>query len=432
MTGTNPSYAACLNEFYALQKFGIKFGLSSTSALLDRLENPEQGQHFVHIAGTNGKGSVASFLAQILRSAGLNVGLYTSPHLVRFTERFQINGREIPQDQAADLMHTVMEVFDPREPPTFFEAVTVMALLYFARRNTDIVIMETGMGGRLDATNVIHPLVSVITSISMEHQEYLGSSLLQVAREKAGIIKPSVPVLTAASQPKVLECIQETCRAQDAPFYRLGRDFRARMRDSRLFYHGLHAELKAVPLGLSGRHQARNAALALAASEILEDKGFLVSDVSRRTGVSQTVWPGRMHLMDGRPRIMLDGAHNPAAIAALAASLRENPNYRRLILVIGIMADKAAKPILRSILPLAGQVIFTRPVYPRAMDPFQLRDQAERLPSRNTVIPSLPKALDTARAAAGDQDLILVTGSLFTVGEALSYLDPAAWAPDPA
>ena len=431
MTGTGYDYTACLRRFFALQKFGIKFGLSSTSALLERLNHPELGQSFVHIAGTNGKGSVASFLASILQDAGFKVGLYTSPHLVRFTERFQINGREIRQARAAELMHCVEQAFDPREPPTFFEAVTALGLLYFAQEKTDLVILETGMGGRLDATNVITPLLSIITSISMEHQEYLGRTLRQVAQEKAGIIKPGVCVLTGAKQAPVVELIRDTCRERNAPLYRLGQDFQARMRNSRLFYHGLHTSIQGLNLGLPGRHQGRNAALALAASEVLETKGFAVSEQARRQGIGRTVWPGRMHLLSDCPRIMLDGAHNPAAVKALARSLQESPSYDRLILVIGIMADKAAKPILRAILPLADEVLFTRPVYDRAMDPGHLKDQADTLPLRHEVVHSLSRAIDKAKAAAREQDLILITGSLFLVGEALSILDPISWAPDP-
>lgn len=431
MTTYDPEYASCLQDLYDLQKFGIKFGLSSTTALLDRLGHPEQSQKFVHIAGTNGKGSVASFLAAILQAAGYRVGLYTSPHLVRFTERFQINSQEMSPQQAVDIMRTVKSAFDPKEPPTFFEAVTAMGLVYFARHKTDITIMETGMGGRLDATNVITPLLSIITSISMEHQEYLGTTLLQVAAEKAGIIKPGVPVLVGVNQPKVIDLIETTCRSRQASLYRLGRDVRARVFSDRLSYHGLHTTLKDVHFSLPGRHQGRNAALALAASEILEGYAFPVSDQNRRTGVAQACWPGRMHLVSVQPRVMLDGAHNPAAIQALARSLRGNPTFKRLILVIGIMADKAARPILRAILPLADQVIFTRPQYCRAMDPGLLRDQADTLPGKYEVIASLPQALKRAMADAGPDDLILITGSLFTVGEALSCLDPVSWAPDP-
>ncbi|MDZ7761888.1 MAG: folylpolyglutamate synthase/dihydrofolate synthase family protein [Desulfovermiculus sp.] len=431
MTPLDSEYASCLQELYSLQKFGIKFGLSSTSALLERLKHPEDGQSFVHIAGTNGKGSVASFLASILHSAGLKVGLYTSPHLVRFTERFQVNAQEMGRDQAVDLIRTVTSAFDPQEPPTFFEAVTAMGLVHFARQKTDISILETGMGGRLDATNVITPLISIITSISMEHQEYLGSTLLEVAREKAGIIKPGVPVLTGVSQPKVKDLIASRCREQQAPLYRLGQEIKARVTPNRLSYRGMHTDLKDLDLGLPGRHQGRNAALALAASELLANMGFWVHDTARRTGIAQTVWPGRMHLLSTQPRIMLDGAHNPAALKALAQSLQKDQSFQRIILIIGIMADKAAKPMLRAILPLADQIIFTRPVYERAMDPSRLRDQAQNLSHRHQIIDSLPQALETAKATAGPDDLILVTGSLFTVGEALSHLDPINWPPDP-
>jgi len=424
MNRISSAYSRELDFFYSLQKFGIKFGLSKTSNLLAALGNPHLNLRAVHIAGTNGKGSVAAFLSSIMTRAGLRVGLYTSPHLVRFTERFQINGREIRPERAAELMGRVRGVMSEQEPPTFFEAVTAMALDYFAREEVDLAILETGMGGRLDATNVVAPLLSVITNISMEHREFLGSTLLDMAFEKAGIIKPRTPMLTGATQAKVLKHFQERCRELEAPYFRLGKDFTYRTSSGGLHFTGRNMRLANLQIGLPGRHQGRNAALALAATEILQPHLPALPDEILRQGLKQAVWPGRMHLISENPRIILDGAHNPAAIRALARSLPRDIAYNRLILVLGIMADKDARHILGNILPIADRAIFTRPVYERAMDPQVLCGHASAWDLPKQVEPTLEQALEAARNMARGDDLIVVCGSLFTVGEALTILDP--------
>lgn len=432
MNPVSSEYSRELDYLYGLQKFGIKFGLSKTTNLLASLNDPHLNQDYIHIAGTNGKGSVASFLSSIMTRAGFRVGLYTSPHLVRFTERFKINGREISQARAAELMHRIRGVMSAQEPPTFFEAVTAMALLYFAQEKTDLVILETGMGGRLDATNVVTPLLSIITNISMEHREYLGSTLLDMAYEKAGIIKPRVPLVTAATQPKVLNFFQDRCKELEAPFFRLGKDFTCRNTARGLHYRGPELHLTNVSIGLPGRHQGRNAATALAAAELLKPRFPNLSEGVLRQGLAEAVWPGRMHLISDSPRIILDGAHNPAAIKALARSLPRDLAYQRLILVLGIMADKDARHILGNILPVADEAIFTRPVYDRAMDPHVLFAHAAAWDLPKQVVPDLEQALATAKGMARDKDLVVVCGSLFTVGEALSILDPVSYPPENA
>ncbi|MCP4682960.1 MAG: bifunctional folylpolyglutamate synthase/dihydrofolate synthase, partial [Desulfobacterales bacterium] len=267
-------YQEAIEYLYGLQKFGIKFGLSKTSNLLSALGNPHKGKKYVHIAGTNGKGSVSAFIASILKETGLRVGIYSSPHLVRFTERFRINDEEIPQGKAADLINELKASFAQEEPPAFFEATTAMALAYFARENTDIAIMEVGMGGRLDATNVITPLVSVITNISMEHRFFLGSRLLDIAGEKGGIIKESVDLITGATQPSVINLFESLAENKKAPSWRLGKDIRYRTSRSGFHYYGQKRRIKGLNMGPKGSFQVRNAALALATIERLEAKGF--------------------------------------------------------------------------------------------------------------------------------------------------------------
>ena len=423
-------YQGELEYLYSLQKFGIKFGLSATAELLQRLGNPQFGRRCVHIAGTNGKGSVAGFLASILQQAGYTVGLYTSPHLVRFRERFQINFREIDREQVLRLARKVRRVIREQEPPTFFEAVTAMALVYFAESDTDLDIIETGMGGRLDATNLVQPLLTVITNISLEHQAYLGTSLGAITREKAGIIKPGIPVVSGVSQAKARHILQSVAAEEEAPLFLAGRDFRSRKTKTGLHYFGLRRHLNRLRLGLPGPHQAHNASLALAGMELLADQGISTDAESRRRGLEQARWPGRMHLLPGPPRILLDGAHNAAAVKSLAKALQQECTFSRLLLVIGIMEDKDAHTMLGSLLPLADRAIFTRPVYERAMDPVYLQALSSAWATPGDVIQPLGPALETARQWAGANDLIVVTGSLFTVGDALSYLDPVRYAPD--
>jgi dihydrofolate synthase/folylpolyglutamate synthase len=373
---------------------------------------------------------VGAFLSTVLKEAGYRVGFYTSPHLVRFTERFKINNEEIRRDEAAELIRELRQTIVRQEPPTFFEATTAMALKYFAQKHTDIAVMETGMGGRLDATNVITPLVSVITNISLEHQIFLGKRLLAIAREKAGIIKNGIDVVTGVTQPAVIDFMRSTCMEKRAPMWRLGRDFRYRWSQRGFHYSGMDHRIGRLQLGIGGRIQGRNAALAMAALEILRGKGFAVSSRAVREGLNKAVWPGRMHVLSTRPILLLDGAHNPAAIRTLAAAIKKEWRYKRLILVLGIMEDKDIGAMVRGIVPLAHYTLYTRPVYPRAAEPDRLMAEAAHLNGKGEVEPSLMGALQKARAMADPEDMIVVCGSLFTVGEALSHLDPKRFRPD--
>jgi dihydrofolate synthase/folylpolyglutamate synthase len=424
------SYEEAVEYLYSLQKYGIKFGLSKTSNLLKAFGNPHRGQRYVHIAGTNGKGSVAAMVEAILRTSGLKVGFYSSPHLVRFTERFRINGEEIPSETAAGLVEELKGVIDPAHPPTFFEVTTAMGLIYFARERVDIAVMEVGMGGRLDATNVIRPDVSVITSISLDHQAYLGNSLEEIAGEKAGIIKRGIDLVTAATQPRVLELFRRTCRERKAPFWRLGQDIRYRATGNKINYYGLKRRVKDLELGLAGTYQHRNAALALGVIELLEARGLPVSEEHIRNGLKSAHWPGRLQVVSRDPLLILDGAHNPGAIRALTGAVRGGFRYKRLILVLGVMADKDVKGVLRGIVPVADYVVFTRPEYYRAAGPETLMQAASPLKKPGEIQPTLAKALGRAKGMANRDDLILVTGSLFTVGETMALLDPETYKPD--
>jgi len=406
---------------FDLQKFGIKFGLSSTLRLLKRLGLNYQRGRYLHIAGTNGKGSVAAMLSAILARAGYPVGLFTSPHLVEFQERYRLRDEEVSEAGLLALINEVRAAVDETEPPTFFEFAAVMAFLYFLRNGADPIILETGMGGRLDATNIVHPLVSVITNISMDHQDYLGDSLLAIAGEKAGIIKPGAPLVTSARQKQVVRLLQSRCQELGAPLYLGGVDFRTRGLKGRFDYQGLELRLDRLSLSLTGRHQYRNAALALAVVELLRRDGFSISEEAIRGGLKMTRWPGRLEQVAQDPRVLLDGAHNPAAARALAQTLKQTHLNGRLIMVLGIMADKDLKTILARLLPLAQVVIFTQPRYFRAATPQDLAARAQPYNLETLTVPRVAEAVRRAQSLAGPQDKIVVTGSLYTVGEAKEY-----------
>ncbi|MFZ2445345.1 MAG: folylpolyglutamate synthase/dihydrofolate synthase family protein [Syntrophobacteraceae bacterium] len=413
------TYRESLDYLYGLQKNGIKFGLNCTENILARVGNPHRKLRFIHIAGTNGKGSTAAMLANILQGLGLKTGLYTSPHLVRFTERFRMDGREVSAERILDVFAKVRSIIDNSQPPTFFEVTTAMAFLYFAEEEADWVIAETGLGGRLDATNVIHPEVCVITNIGFDHQEYLGATLATIAREKAGIIKDGVPLVTGALQPVVQGILKTTCMHRKAPLYRFKSDFRVRRNSDGSFqYSGIGRQWPALRLNLIGAHQRGNAALAIAAAEVLETKGLVSLDqavVERALG--EVSWPARLEVLDTNPTVVLDGAHNAQGAESLRDSLKQCFEYERLHLVLGIMADKDIRGILRRLLPLAQTAIFTQPRYVRAANPEELRRMARPYIQRHYVIPDPASAIAQARQLAGPRDLICIAGSLYFAGE---------------
>lgn len=419
------SYKESVSWVYSLQKFGIKFGLSKTSNLLNTFGDPHLSQRYIHIAGTNGKGSVGAMLESILMKSGLKVGFYSSPHLVSFTERFRINREFIKTDHAASLIDELKGVISKEEPPTFFELTTAMALIYFFRQDVDISVIEVGMGGRLDATNVIRPMVSIITNIGLEHQEFLGDNIIDIAKEKGGIIKEGIDLVTGVNQPYVVRLFESMCKEKGSPFWRVGHNALYRRLPSGLLgYYGLRDRYTNLDLGLKGRFQYRNAALALLTLEILKRKGFNISDEVIRLGLNDLSWPGRLEKVSSNPAIILDGAHNPSAMKSLARSIGRDFDFEKLILVLGIMEDKDIKNILKEILPLASRVIYTRPTYYRAANPQNLMGLAREFGKDGEVHFPLSIAIDRARDMCDKKDLILITGSLFTVGEAKSCLDP--------
>ena len=416
------SYEELLGWAYGLQKFGIKFGLSSTARLLKKLGNPHRSLKFAHIGGTNGKGSVAAVLSAALKNSGFRVGLYTSPHLVRFEERFKINDQIISQDRVKDLMMRVREAVDPAEPPTFFEFTTAMALTLFAEEHLDFAIVEVGMGGRLDATNLVEPCLTVLTNVSLEHQDYLGDTLLQIAEEKAGIIKKHTPLVSAARQSDVIDLFSKRCLELDSPFYLSGRDFQIEHNDRGLRYEGLGRILDGFENGLKGNHQEVNTGLALCSLEVLQDFGYSWDERAITNAIKAPHWPGRFQHVADDPITILDGAHNPQAAEALMQTVKSAFSGSRVVMVLGIMSDKDIPTLVATFLSGADEAILSRPSYIRAADPGLLVQSIHDSPVPFEVCVPLSLAIERAREKAGRDGVVIITGSLFTVGEAMEIL----------
>ena len=415
-------YSETLDYLYGLEKFGMVLGLDNVRWILSLIENPQDAIKTVHVAGTNGKGSVAAMLSQILRAGGYVTGAYTSPHLVSFTERITINGEPITEAEVVDLARFIKERIDETDPArsyTFFDFTTALAFLHFRRKGVDIAIVEVGLGGRLDSTNVINPLVSVITNVDYDHQEYLGDTIEQIAGEKAGVIKEGVPVVTGA-EGKALGVIKAA--AANTVLYAMGEAFTYKKKGEQLmWYRGVHRTYDELSLALRGDHQLFNAALALCAAELLGEKGFNLNEYMVRKGLSSAVWPGRLEVIKktGKPLILIDGAHNPQGIGSLASYLRGHFLNRKKILVFGVMKDKDFVEMLKTLLPLVDRTILTRPETSRAALP---ADVAAYAPGA-LVTATVAEAVEAAFKVAQERDLIIVTGSFYTVGEAKKLLD---------
>jgi len=394
----------------------MHFGLKVITELLSRMGNPQNSFKTILIAGTNGKGSTAAMTSAILSSAGYKVGLYTSPHLVDVRERIVINGKKISRKE---FNRTIAYAKDKiQQPVTYFEILTAAAFVYFQNQKVDIAVLEVGLGGRLDATNVCKPLVSVITNIALEHTLYLGDTLESIAREKAGIIKQNGICLTAAGQKKVLEILENICLRRRAKIYCLGRDIKIKKQKDGFFtYQGFNRNLKNLTIPLQGDHQLSNAALALAAVELCEKKGFRIDDAAIYSGLKNTHWEARLEVLQNDHIFLLDGAHNPAGINALCRSLKKDFSYRRLILIFGSLADKDYRRMLRKIVPLAKIIILTQLKTKRAVSVNDIMETVKKMGYPAIVTENVKQAIERAQAVAKKQDLICATGSFYLAGE---------------
>jgi len=421
------NYTQAVAFLYGLGESRVKLRLEHTRELLSMLGNPESKLRFVHVAGTNGKGSVCAMVSSVLRSEGYRTGLFISPHLNRFEERISVDGAFIGEDEVVALVKRIKplveEMIDSGMGPTFFEVVTAMALSYFAEKKADIVVLEVGLGGRLDATNVVEPIVSVITNVALDHQRLLGNSIEEIAGEKAGIVKRG-GILVTGAEGNSLEIIKRECAKNNSELILIGEDIKYEKVNSsngvqRFRLNGIcdYGELR---IPLLGEHQIFNAAIAVGAIEALKKRGVHVDERSGRRGLEEVKWPGRLEVIRRKPLVVLDGAHNPAGMRALKKCM-EGFDYGRLILVIGISKGKDIPGIVGEISQIADAVIVTRfegnSAEPEIITK-EFRDNGRDVVLKNKI----PIAINYALDSAGKDDLVLVTGSLFTVGEARRFL----------
>jgi dihydrofolate synthase/folylpolyglutamate synthase len=420
------SHQETLAYLYGLERFGMVFGLENISRLLQVLGDPHHDLRVIHIGGTNGKGSVSAMMASVLQEDGYRIGLYTSPHLVSFTERIQINGTEIAWDEVVrltDLLRGRVEAEGIPQQFTFFDFTTALALHYFAHQEVDVSILEVGLGGRLDSTNVVRPLITVITNVERDHYQILGERIEDIAREKAGIVKQGIPLISGASQPEVINILEDVCSKHEAPMRLKGRDFRGEQLTGRpLDFHGCRWHLKGIQLGITGSFQIENATVAVGALEALGERGYGVEKESIYRGLATVRWPGRLELVQKSPQILLDGAHNHAAARSLRKALQEDFDYRHLYMIMGIMEDKEVSAILSELAPLTNTLIASSPHNPRAMSAPQIAEIAQNYCNEVKVIADIGEGVDYVKKVAQKDDCVVVTGSLFTVGEARNHL----------
>ncbi len=416
------------------QASAAKFDLENIGTLALRLGHPERAYACAHIAGTNGKGSTAAMLESILRAAGFRTGLYTSPHLERINERIRVAGEEISDEAFAqsfsrlhELIEELLAVGRLRAHPTYFECLSAMAFEHFARARVEFAVFETGLGGRLDATNIISPVVTVLTPIDFDHENFLGHSLAEIADEKAGILKPNVPVVTAAQRPEAFAVVGERAAKLGCPIIETDSAYRIAGQSwedgcARAVVSETASDWQIdLRLNLRGRFQLYNAVSAVAASHLLRSRGYSIPDDAISRGIATTHWPGRLELLQDCPAIYLDGAHNPAAARELAAFWDEQFAGRRIILVFGAMRDKAVDEIAGLLFPRAAAVIFTEPRSPRAISAAQLAHVVGHHAPHHEVVADAEEAVERALELTEPGDAVFITGSLYLVGALRHY-----------
>ncbi len=399
-------------------------GLNTIKTILKSLGNPHKTYKCIHVAGTNGKGSIASSLSSILVASGYKVGLFTSPHLVRFNERISVDNQPVSDASVIRSYKAVKQADYGKREPTFFEYSTAMALYEFGRQKVDWAVVETGMGGRLDATNAVTPAVAIISNISLEHQFYLGNTIAEITGEKGGIIKKQIPVVTGVKQKQAISVLEKIAQEKQAPLYRYRKDFRVRRQQHKKFnYYGIDHTWRQMTTGLLGNYQVDNTALILAACEILMKRGAKISLQTIRDGLEQNRWPGRLDVVSEKPLVILDGAHNLIAAKNLARFLSDNLSDRKLTIVTGILDDKPYETILNALLPGCTRAVLTRPKIDRAYAPETLLPAAKKIVKDTIVIPDVGDAVKHAVETSAPEDTICIAGSLYVVGEAKEFLE---------
>lgn len=432
------TYQEYINWLYGLQRFGIKLGLEKISLLLEDIDNPHRRYPVIHIAGTNGKGSVASMIAAVLQVHGLKTGLYTSPHLIRFTERIKVDGEEIPEEEVVRYSEQIQSKVDSLRA-TFFEATTAIAMQYFADKDVDVAVLETGLGGRFDATNVVTPVLSVITSVGLEHQKYLGRTLARIAYEKGGIIKERIPVVSGVQSARAVEVLQQVAVYKQAPFFEVNPHATAVLLEKDLdksvvdMFFPDAIQYEEITIGLPGLYQIQNALIAVRALDVLRgrlqntEKIWNIPDEHIRQGLEKvnglTGIRGRMQLVQNKGRRwIVDVAHNPGAMRELVRSLTEL-GYSNIPVILGVLNDKDVKSMMRILSRIARVIYFVQPNNERALKTEQLRDMAEGIFFPALSAGSVPDGLRMISSKVKADELILITGSHFVVGEALEILE---------
>lgn len=427
---------------HSLIPLGSGFGLERIEWIMERLGSPHRRLKFIHVAGTNGKGSTCAMLTSILLANGYNVGMFTSPYIEKYTDRLTYNNEEIPDDELLELVNKLKPLVDeitsmPLGSLTTFEVTTALAILYFTTVSfPDFVVWETGLGGRLDATNIVTPIVSIITNIGHDHIDILGDTIRQIAAEKAGIIKPGVPVVTTVEQLEALEIIRQAAATCNSSLYVINEQFRVELlqaveNNQKFTFFGPFRIMESMLLTLNGAHQLKNAAAVLMALEVLRQyMAIIVDEETTREGLRRAVWPGRLEMVSEHPRILLDGAHNPEGAATLAQALRDIYSYKRLHILIGMLLKKHHSDVLQHILSLADTVIFTEPDFRNKVDAKGLQHVAEQILGNDNEIhhpaillePDWHKALDQLQLVTELGDLAVVTGSLYLIADVRSFV----------
>jgi dihydrofolate synthase / folylpolyglutamate synthase len=419
-------YNEAIHWLDGFQQYGMNLGLDRIQHLMGSFGHPEETFQSIHVAGTNGKGSVCRYIASVLTSEGYQVGLYVSPHLETILERFSVNNTLISETEfasiASQVKHSVDTLLEQGINPTYFEITTAMMFLWFAEKQVDYAVIEVGLGGRYDATNIITPLVSVITNVALDHTQVLGESIEKIAFEKAGIIKQKVPVVTAAEE-DALTVIQQEAKNHQAPLSVLDPSLTSSCtfndQGQVIKYKGLYKD-HTVKIQNLGVYQRENVSVALRTLEILQSRGVFLSDDSIEKGMFEMMNPGRMELVSHSPFIILDGAHNPSAMKMLSTTMQHVFPKRNIIVVFGVMADKAVDDIIASLLTIADHIIVTKPNIARAMEPEEIKNHITQISNdiSITLTKTVSEAVQQAVNIATNDDIILITGSLYTVGEA--------------
>ncbi|HZJ83056.1 MAG TPA: folylpolyglutamate synthase/dihydrofolate synthase family protein [Clostridia bacterium] len=425
-------YNQALDYIHGTYKFGSKLGLKNIKELLKRLGNPEKEFKYIHIAGTNGKGSVTSMLSHILYEAGYRVGMFVSPYLENFTERIQVNLQEMPREDLAKIAQRVKGkidemVADGSNHPTEFEIVTAIGLVFFAEKKVDIAVVEVGLGGRLDSTNIVEePLVSVITTIDFDHMHILGDTLDKIAYEKAGIIKTGRPVISYPQQDDAARVIKNIAKDRNAPLYLVTKDQisvkKTSIHENIFDFLYKNSKYKGLRLKLVGEHQTLNAATALTTIEVIKELGVYISKEAIISGLCKTRWPGRLEKVYENPTIIIDGAHNRSGARALANTMENYFSQKGITLVLGILKDKEVEGIISNICPLAHTTIITKPDNPRAMEPEELEERVKEYCDNTIIENNLIKAIDKAKDISKNQGTVLVCGSLYLAGAARHHI----------